>query len=134
MGATYEPLDNYYNKGIDIYVPIGTKVYAVWSGTVISSGWLNDGWGISVKIRDSDGRIHSYGHLSVVSVNKGEFVSTGTEIALSGNTGNSTGPHISYDIYLDNGTVIDPSPYVGFPASGDNRNSKILGIDISQLK
>jgi hypothetical protein len=102
-------------------------------GTVIQAGPGSDGWGISVKIRDADGIIHNYGHLSGVNVSVGDTVSAGQSIALSGNSGASTGPHLSYDVLGPDGRALDPSPYLGFNAVGDNRTSSLIGADVSDL-
>jgi len=122
FGRTNEPLDSGgFNKGWDVAVPVGTPVRANISGTVINAGDAGDGWGISVKVRDAQGNIHNFGHLSQANVKVGQSVTAGTQLALSGNTGASTGPHLSYDVKGANGQYIDPSPWLGFNAAGDNR-------------
>lgn len=135
FGPTNEPLDSGgFNKGLDIGVPVGTAVSAVVGGTVVAAGDQGDGWGISIKIRDANGNIHNYGHLSAANVQVGQTVSAGAVIAASGNTGASTGPHLSYDVLGPNGQFIDPSPFLGFNASGDNRaGHPAIGQDIASL-
>lgn len=137
FGPTNEKLDSGgVNKGIDVSVPVGTSVQAVTNGTVVSAGNSRDGWGTSVKIRDANGYIHNYGHLSRGLVKKGQTVRAGDVIAHSGNTGASTGPHLSYDVKDKNGNYVDPSPWLGFNAAGDNRTREnpILGQDISAIE
>lgn len=122
FGPTNERLDSGgVNKGLDVSVPVGTPVMAVVGGTVINAGDAGDGWGTSVKIRDAQGNIHNYGHLSVADVRVGATVRAGQTIAKSGNSGKSTGPHLSYDVKGASGQYIDPSPWLGFNAAGDNR-------------
>ena len=82
-----------YHKGVDWATPVGTAVVASSSGTVTRAGW-GSGYGYCVYIRHADGRETRYGHLSKVLVSVGQKVSQGQKIALSGNTGVSTGPHL----------------------------------------
>ena len=122
FGPTNEPLDSGgFNKGIDIGVPVGTPIKAVAGGTVIQAGDRGDGWGTSVKIQDANGFIHNYGHLSSAGLQVGQQVAPGTVVGKSGNTGASTGPHLSYDVLNSSWQAVDPSPWLGFNAAGDNR-------------
>lgn len=98
------------HNGIDLAVPVGTNVYSSASGTVIQSGW-NGGYGICVSIDHGNGIVARYGHLSEASVTVGQTVSQGEFIGLSGNTGNSTGPHLHFEMRL-NEEVVDPLEYV----------------------
>jgi len=68
-----------------------------------------------------DGRVVNYGHLSSADVRVGDRIGPGTVVGASGNTGASTGPHLSFDVLDPNGNAIDPSDILGFQASGDNR-------------
>ena len=134
FGPTDEPLDSGgINKGVDFAVPVGTEVEIVEGGTVIQAGPGDDGWGISVKIRDKDGIVHNYGHMSATAVKVGQTVTAGGIAGLSGNSGASTGPHVSYDVLGPDGRALDPSPYLGFNAVGDNRASSLIGTDVEKL-
>ena len=82
-----------YHKGVDWSVPTGTAVFASCGGTVARAGW-GSGYGYCVYINHEDGRQTRYGHLSKVLVKVGQTVKQGERIALSGNTGVSTGPHL----------------------------------------
>lgn len=99
-----------YHKGIDWATPTGTAVYASCGGTVTRAGW-GSGYGYVVYIDHEDGRQTRYGHLSKVLVNVGQQVKQGEKIALSGNTGVSTGPHIHFEILI-NGSQVDPLKYL----------------------
>ncbi len=94
------------HKGIDWAVPIGTTVVASNAGTVTKAGWAS-GYGYAVYIRHADGRETRYAHLSKVLVKVGQTVSQGQRIALSGNSGRSTGPHLHFEIRI-NGTAVNP--------------------------
>lgn len=99
-----------YHKGIDWATPTGTAVYASCGGTVAKAGW-GSGYGYVVYINHPDGRQTRYGHLSKVLVSAGQTVSQGQKIALSGNTGVSTGPHLHFEILI-NGTQVNPLSYL----------------------
>lgn len=99
-----------YHKGVDWATPTGTAVYASCGGTVAKAGW-GSGYGYVVYINHPDGRQTRYGHLSKVLVSVGQTVSQGQKIALSGNTGVSTGPHLHFEILI-NGTQVNPLKYL----------------------
>ena len=99
-----------YHKGVDWATPVGTAVMASCAGTVSRAGW-GSGYGYVVYINHADGRQTRYGHLSKVLVKQGQTVSQGQKIALSGNTGVSTGPHIHFEILI-NGTQVNPFDYL----------------------
>lgn len=99
-----------YHKGIDWATPVGTAVVASCGGVVERAGW-GSGYGYVVYLRHSDGRQTRYGHLSKILVKPGQSVSQGQRIALSGNTGRSTGPHVHFEILI-NGAQVNPLEYL----------------------
>ena len=99
-----------YHKGVDWAIPTGTSVYASCGGTVAKAGW-GSGYGYVVYINHEDGRQTRYGHLSKVLVKAGQSVKQGERIALSGNTGVSTGPHLHFEILI-NGSQVNPLKYL----------------------
>lgn len=98
------------HKGVDWAVPVGTKVFASSAGTVVRADY-NGGYGLCVLIRHPDGKMTRYGHNSKLLVSKGQYVEQGETIALSGNTGRSTGPHVHFEIIV-NGSAVDPLKYL----------------------
>ena len=98
------------HTGVDCSCPFGTPVRASASGTVVRSGWYA-GYGYCVDIRHTDGSMTRYGHLNSIAVSYGQQVSQSSVIAYSGNTGNSTGPHVHFEIWL-NGVAVNPLNYV----------------------
>lgn len=98
------------HAGTDVGVPIGTTVRASRGGQVVTAGWVG-GYGNCVIIDHGDGVSTRYGHLSEVTVSVGQYVDQGEQIALSGNTGRSTGPHLHFEIRI-NGEAVDPLPYL----------------------
>ncbi len=98
------------HEGIDIAVPVGTPVKSAEGGTVLFCG---DGgtYGNLVKIDHGNGIVTAYAHLSEINVQKGQIVGANTQIALSGNTGRSTGPHLHFEIVKD-GVPLNPKTYI----------------------
>jgi murein DD-endopeptidase MepM/ murein hydrolase activator NlpD len=96
--------------GIDLGVPTGTPVHAADDGTVAISGWVG-GYGNYICIDHGGGFSTCYGHNSRLGVSVGQRVSKGQVIAASGNTGNSTGPHIHFETRV-NGVQKDPMGYL----------------------
>lgn len=94
------------HKGIDLAASTGTPVESVGDGTVISAG-RNGGYGNYILIRHTQGYETAYAHLSKINVKKGQRVTQGQLIGAVGTTGNSTGPHLHYEMHK-NGKVIDP--------------------------
>ncbi len=103
------------HAGTDVGVMTGTTVRASRAGQVTVAGWLG-GYGNCVMIDHGDGVTTVYGHLSEITVTVGEYVDQGERVALSGNTGRSTGPHLHFEIRI-NGTPVDPEPYLQGTAS-----------------
>lgn len=99
-----------YHKGIDWATPVGTPIYASCGGTVAKAGW-GSGYGNVIYINHPDGRQTRYGHLSKILVSPGQTVSQGQKIALSGNTGVSSGPHVHFEILIG-GTQVNPLKYL----------------------
>ncbi|MEU9037505.1 transglycosylase family protein [Streptomyces sp. NPDC048352] len=102
-----------YHTGVDFPVPTGTSVKAVGPGTVASAGWAG-AYGYQVVIKHSDGRYSQYAHLSALGVKAGQQVSGGQRIGRSGSTGNSSGPHLHFEMRTGPGygSDIDPLKYL----------------------
>ncbi|MDE5778464.1 MAG: M23 family metallopeptidase [Lachnospiraceae bacterium] len=98
------------HAGTDVGVPIGTTVRASRSGKVSVAGWVG-GYGNCVMIDHGDGITTVYGHLSEINCSTGQYVDQGQQIALSGNTGRSTGPHLHFEIRV-NGSAEDATPFL----------------------
>ena len=99
------------HKGTDFAAPMYTKIYAAKSGTVTRAANKYDGYGNCVIIYHGTGNYTLYGHLSSFAVKEGDTVTQGQLIAYSGNTGNSTGPHLHFGIQ-ENNTWVDPCNYL----------------------
>ncbi len=99
-----------YHPAIDIAVSSGTTVCAADGGVVVYTGY-NGGYGNSVGIDHGNGFVTYYNHLSSYNVQKGQMIKKGQPVALSGNTGTSTGPHLDFKILKD-GSPVDPMKYL----------------------
>lgn len=102
-----------YHTGVDFPVPTGTSVKSVAAGKVVTAGW-GGSFGYQVVVRHSDGRYSQYAHLSAISVKSGQTVGAGQRIGRSGSTGNSSGPHLHFEVRTGPGfgTDIDPVAYL----------------------
>ena len=100
---------NYHSghNGLDFGVVVGTPVKTTMDGQVVYAGWNNQGYGNLVIVENGEYRTY-YAHLSNIPVSVGDTVRAGTTIGLSGNTGNSTGPHLHYEI-RKNKAAINPT-------------------------
>jgi murein DD-endopeptidase MepM/ murein hydrolase activator NlpD len=99
------------HKGVDIANAIGTPIVSVADGTVIESGPAS-GFGMWVRVQLGDGTINVYGHVNRSYVTEGQKVRAGQQIAEIGNRGESTGPHLHFEIWAPNGTKINPLPWL----------------------
>lgn len=129
--AEYKKFNLLGHNGIDFSIPIGTRIYSCDSGTVREVGSDPSGYGTYIKIDHSWGE-SIYAHLSSVTVSANELVERHQGIALSGNSGNSTGPHLHFGIRIKpysrqdgwNGHS-DPYPYLI-----DKDNTSIMGVHV----
>lgn len=99
-----------YHSGIDIGVDEGTPVHAADGGVVVRSGWMG-GYGYAVVIDHGNGLSTLYGHNSELAVDEGQSVAKGQVISYAGSTGNSTGPHVHFEVRV-NGDPVDPMGYL----------------------
>lgn len=110
ISSRFGPRWGRIHEGIDIAVPPGSVVRAAAQGRVKIARWYG-GYGLLVVLDHGDGVSTRYGHNSRLLVREGEWVRRGEAIALSGNTGNSTGPHLHFEIRMD-GRPVDPLRYL----------------------
>ena len=106
-----------YHTGVDFPVPTGTSVKSVGAGSIVTAGW-GGSFGYQVVIRHGDGRYTQYAHLSAISVKAGQSVVTGQRIGRSGSTGNSTGPHLHFEVRTGPGFGSDVDPVAYLRAGG----------------
>jgi murein DD-endopeptidase len=100
-----------YHNGIDLAAPIGTAVYAPASGTV-NSLYTNSEGGKQLLMKHDTGFISGFAHLASYAVAIGQSVRKGQLIAYTGNTGNTTGPHLHFSLKDKTGSYVNPLDYV----------------------
>jgi murein DD-endopeptidase MepM/ murein hydrolase activator NlpD len=112
FGVRFHPIYRRYigHEGVDLAVLSGSKVRAAADGTVSFAGW-EAGYGLLIKINHDYGYETRYGHNSSLLVHAGQTVKKGQVICLSGNTGESTGPHVHYEVRM-NGRPVNPVPFL----------------------
>ena len=98
------------HTGIDIPAPTGTPTVSIASGKVIFSGYKG-GYGKTVMIQHDDGKVTLYAHNNELNVSVGQRVQKGQVVAKIGSTGNSTGPHLHFEVRI-NGKHVNPVPYI----------------------
>jgi murein DD-endopeptidase MepM/ murein hydrolase activator NlpD len=96
------------HEGIDISAPSGTSILAAAAGSVIHAGWLG---GYLVVVDHGNGLATAYAHASAILVAVGQAVSQGETLSLVGSTGNSSGPHLHFEVRV-NGVAVDPLLYL----------------------
>jgi murein DD-endopeptidase MepM/ murein hydrolase activator NlpD len=108
-----------WHTGVDIIVPTGTPIRATSNQTIIRADHKGGSYGRWVVGRDGAGRIHIYAHMSTVKAKVGQKVKDGTVIGTVGSTGNSTGPHLHYEVRTGHsnghgawGTPMEPSVWL----------------------
>ncbi|MFF5935387.1 M23 family metallopeptidase [Streptomyces sp. NPDC012508] len=106
------------HSGQDFAVPVGTPVKAAGAGTVVKAGPNGGGdgpaYGNAIVVKHANGKYSQYAHLSKINVHLGQKVGAGQKIALSGNTGNSSGPHLHFEIRTtpNYGSALNPAAFL----------------------
>jgi murein DD-endopeptidase MepM/ murein hydrolase activator NlpD len=99
------------HTGLDLAAPLGTPVRSVMAGEVIQAAY-EGAYGRQVKVRHSDGTVTSYSHMSEFDVSVGDMVTAGDQVGAIGMTGNTTGPHLHFEVLPGGGSPIDPEPWL----------------------
>ncbi|MET0763621.1 MAG: M23 family metallopeptidase, partial [Blastococcus sp.] len=101
------------HAGIDLAAPIGTPEYSAMDGVVLEAGPAS-GYGNAVYIQHENGDVTVYGHMEEILVTAGQVVKAGDTIALLGNRGQSTGPHLHFEVHVGgiDGQKVDPLPWL----------------------
>ncbi|MCV2488474.1 M23 family metallopeptidase [Geodermatophilus sp. YIM 151500] len=99
--------------GLDLAAPLGTRIVSASDGVVLRAGRAR-GYGNAIYIQDPDGNVHVYGHMRFYSVEAGQVVRAGEEIAKVGNEGFSTGPHLHWEVHSggEDGRPLDPEKWL----------------------
>lgn len=113
LSSTYGYRWGTLHAGIDLAAPMGTPEYAAMDGVVIKAGAAS-GFGLAVYIQHENGDVTVYGHMEEILVSEGQAVRAGDTIALLGNRGQSTGPHLHFEVHVGgiDGEKVDPLPWL----------------------
>ena len=130
FGMRLHPILGYtrMHKGVDFGAPVGTPIYAAGNGTIVDIGMRN-GYGNYIRVKHNDTYSTAYAHISrfALGMKKGEHVKQGEVIAYVGATGEATGPHLHYEVLINNQQV---NPATVKVAGGD----KLTGKDLAAFK
>jgi murein DD-endopeptidase MepM/ murein hydrolase activator NlpD len=99
------------HTGLDFAAPIGTRIGAVMAGEVISAEFAG-AFGRRVEVRHANGTVTWYCHMSEFTVSVGDHVDAGDQVGAVGMTGNTTGPHLHFEVHPGGGDAIDPMPWL----------------------
>jgi murein DD-endopeptidase MepM/ murein hydrolase activator NlpD len=102
---------SHFHTGLDFAAPIGTPIHSVMAGKVIFAAFAG-AYGRQVQVRHYDGTVTSYSHMSAFSVSVGQVVRAGGQVGAIGVTGNTTGPHVHFEVHPGGGAPIDPEPWL----------------------
>jgi murein DD-endopeptidase MepM/ murein hydrolase activator NlpD len=113
LTSTYAARWGTFHYGIDLAAPMRTPEYAAVDGVVLRAGAAS-GFGLAVYVLHDNGDVTVYGHMDKILVEPGQYVEAGETIALLGNRGQSTGPHLHFEVHRGgiNGKRIDPLPWL----------------------
>jgi murein DD-endopeptidase MepM/ murein hydrolase activator NlpD len=111
-----ECASHHFHSGIDLAAPLDTPIYAATAGA-ITMHRERGGYGLYILLTRDPRLSTLYGHLDWPLVQPGDVVAAGQAIALMGSTGNSTGPHLHFEVRIA-GVPVDPLPLLGHPATG----------------
>ncbi|MDH6283854.1 M23 family metallopeptidase [Prescottella agglutinans] len=112
LTSTYGPRWGTHHNGIDIGANLGTPIFSAADGVVINAGPAS-GFGQWVRVQHDDGSITVYGHVDTFTVDVGDRVVAGQQIATVGNRGQSTGPHLHFETWDPDGSQVDPQIWLG---------------------
>ncbi|MCE4545102.1 MULTISPECIES: M23 family metallopeptidase [unclassified Caballeronia] len=124
FGNRLDPFTHHlsFHPGIDMAAPMGTPILAAAGGRVTHAGPM-PGYGNAVEIDHGNGVITRYAHASKIEVRVGERVQPGEPIAEVGSTGRSTGPHLHFEVRVDD-RAVDPADYLALFAGNDDLGSR----------
>lgn len=112
LSSCYGPRWGTMHKGIDFAGANGTKIRSTGAGTVVAAGWNYTGYGISVVVDHGNGYLSHYAHAQKVLVKPGWKVKPGQALALEGSTGDSTGPHLHFEVHKGMWNQVNPATWL----------------------
>lgn len=128
--SIFGPRKTRYHYGLDIKLNVGDPVVSAWDGKVRVTSYDRKGYGSYIVIRHNNGLETVYGHLSEIKVFDGQTVRAGQIIALGGNTGRSTGPHLHFETRFL-GNPINPERFIDFESGTVWRDKYLMRKDVA---
>ncbi|MHC5934044.1 M23 family metallopeptidase [Nostoc sp.] len=129
QGFISQGFRKYQHEGIDIAGAAGTPIVAAASGIVVKAGWDDWGLGNAITIKHLDGSLTVYGHNRRLLVNKGQQVIQGQIIAEMGSTGNSTAPHLHFEVHPNGLIAVDPLRLLTSLTASVSSGSRVQQVD-----
>ncbi|MEH2409917.1 M23 family metallopeptidase [Nostoc sp.] len=129
QGFISQGFRKYQHEGIDIAGAAGTPILAAASGIVVKAGWDDWGLGNAITIKHLDGSLTVYGHNRRLLVSKGQQVIQGQIIAEMGSTGNSTAPHLHFEVHANGLIAVDPLRVLTSLTASVTSDSKVQQVD-----
>jgi murein DD-endopeptidase MepM/ murein hydrolase activator NlpD len=121
ISSCYGPRWGTMHQGIDFFTDPGEPIVAVGAGTIFAAGWVYTGYGISVVVDHGNGYYTHYAHMQKTVVSAGQKVKPGDVLGYEGSTGDSTGPHLHFEVHQGMWNQINPAPWLrdhGIPIDG----------------
>lgn len=112
ISSCYGPRWGTMHAGIDLFTDAGEPIVAVGAGTVVSTGWAYSGYGISVVVDHQNGFLSHYAHMQDDAVGVGQKVNPGDVLGYEGTTGDSTGPHLHFEVHRGMWNQIEPAQWL----------------------
>ncbi|MBV1849697.1 M23 family metallopeptidase [Catellatospora sp. NEAU-YM18] len=113
VSSCFGPRWGTMHKGVDFAMPENTAIHAVGPGTVFAAGWVYTGYGISVVVDHGNGYYTHYAHMNREAVQVGQQVKAGDILGYEGSTGDSTGPHLHFEVHQGSmWNQVDPAPWL----------------------
>jgi murein DD-endopeptidase MepM/ murein hydrolase activator NlpD len=121
ISSCFGPRWGTMHQGIDFAGNANTPIHAVGAGEIIAAGWVYSGYGISVVVDHGNGFLTHYAHMNDTAVSVGDWVGPGDILGYEGSTGDSTGPHLHFEVHAGMWNQVDPAPWMrdhGVPIDG----------------
>jgi murein DD-endopeptidase MepM/ murein hydrolase activator NlpD len=100
------------HAGVDLYTDAGEPIVSVGAGEVVAAGWAYSGYGISVVVDHGNGYLTHYAHMQADAVSVGQWVKAGDVLGYEGSTGDSTGPHLHFEVHAGMWNQIEPAQWL----------------------
>ncbi len=112
VSSCYGPRWGTMHAGVDLFTDENEPIVSVGKGTVVAAGWAFSGYGISVVVDHHNGFLTHYAHMNKTAVSEGDEVGPNDLLGYEGSTGDSTGPHLHFEVHAGMWNQVDPAPWL----------------------